>query len=245
MAETVEPVDVFPDGDEPTGQDESASVTELLVQLGRDLSGLALCEAQLQGSRNMPEVRRAARDFAAALLVVVALAAAFVFANVAAFEGLSTVVSEWVAALVLCAVWIAVGVSLLIALLIRAGHATGWKWWRVFRTGPTESTGDLEQARADAEQAVLDTLERLAPAITIEIARAAVANAGDRAEDMAEGVLDVGGDLLETSDEIAEAIAEDLPGGGVVNQMWDVALMPGRYGLKVVTTVLKRDEPRD
>jgi hypothetical protein len=241
MAETVEPVDVSPDGDEPTVRDGSPSVKELLVQLGRDLSVLALCEAQLQASRNMPEVRRAARDLAASLLVVAALVAAFVFANVAAFEGLSTVVSGWVAALVLCAVWTAVGVSLLIALLVRAEHATGWKWWRVFRAGPTEPRKDLEQARADAEQAVLDTLERLAPAITVEIATAAVANAGD----MAEGALDVGGDLLETSDEIVEAIADDLPGGGVVNQMWDVALMPGRYGLKVVTTVLKRDEPRD
>jgi hypothetical protein len=58
-------------------------------------------------------------------------------------------------------------------------------------------------------------------------------------------VIDVGEDLLETSDEIVEAIADDLPGGGVVNQIWDVALMPGRYGLKVVTTVLKREEPSD
>lgn len=236
-----EPVDVSPDGDEPTEQDERPSVTELLVQLGRDLSMLAICEAQLEASRNMPEVRRAARDLAVALLVVVALVAAFVFANVAAFEGLSTVVSGWVAALVLCAVWIVVGVSFLSALLVRAGRATGWKWWRVFRAGPTESTKDLEQARADAEEAVRDTLGRLAPAIIIEIAMAAVANA----EDMAEGVLDVGEDLLETSDEIVEAIAEDLPGGGVVNLMWDVVLMPGRYGLKVVTTVLKRDESRD
>lgn len=241
MAETVEPVDVSPDVDESTEQDERPSVTELLVQLGRDLSMLAICEAQLEASRNMPEVRRAARDLAVALLVVVALVAAFVFANVAAFEGLSTVVSGWVAALVLCAVWIVVGVSFLSALLVRAGRATGWKWWRVFRAGPTESTKDLEQARADAEEAVRDTLGRLAPAIIIEIAMAAVANA----EDMAEGVLDVGEDLLETSDEIVEAIADDLPGGGVVNQMWDVVLMPGRYGLKVVTTVLKRDESRD
>jgi hypothetical protein len=241
MAETVDPEATSPDGDEPGEQDESPSLTELLVQLGRDLSVLALCEAQLQASRNMPEVRRAARDLAAALLVAVALVSAFVFANVAAFQGLSTVVSGWVAALVFCAVWLALGLSLLIALLVRAGHATGWRWWRVFRAGPAESLKDLEQARADAEQAVRDTLEQLAPAITIEIATAAVANAGD----MAEGVLDVGDDLLETSDEIVEAIAEDLPGGGVVNQMWDVVLMPGRYGLKVVTTVLKRDEPRD
>jgi len=241
MAETVEPADVSPDGDEPSEQDESPSVTELVVQLGRDLSVLALCEAQLLASRNLPEVRRAARDLAAALLVGAALATAFVFANVAAFEGLSTAVSGWVAALVLCAVWLAVGVSLLAALLVRAGRATGWRWWRVFRAGPTEPTRDLEQAREDAEQAVLDTLEQLAPAITVEIATAAVANAGD----MAEGVLDVGGDILEASDEFVEAIAEDLPAGGVVNQIWDVALMPGRYGLKVVTTVLKRDETND
>jgi hypothetical protein len=237
MAETVEPVDVSPDGDEPSEPGESPSVTELVVQLGRDLSVLALCEAQLRASRNMPEVRRAARDLAAALLVGLALATAFVFANVAAFEGLRAVVSGWVAALLLCAVWLAVGGSLLIALLVRAGRATGWKWWRVFRAGPTDSTKDLEEARADAEQAVLETLERLAPAITIEIATAAVANAGE----MAEGVLDVGEDLLEASDDIVEAIADDLPAGGVVNQIWDVALMPGRYGLKVVTTVLKRE----
>jgi len=241
MAETVDPVATSPDGDELSEQDESPSVTELVVQLGRDLSVLAFCEAQLQASRHMPEVRRAARDLAGALLVVVALLSAFVFANVAAFEGLSTAVSGWVAALVLGAVWIAVGLTLLIALMTRAGHVTGWRWWRVFRAGPAESLKDLEQARADAEQAVRDTLEQLTPAITIEIATAAVSNAGD----MAEGVLDAGDDLLETSDEIVEAIAEDLPGGGVVNQMWDVVLMPGRYGLKVVTTVLKRAEPAD
>lgn len=60
---------------------------------------------------------------------------------------------------------------------------------------------------------------------------------------MAGGVVDAGGDVLEASDDMVEALAEDLPGGGVVNQMWDVVLMPGRYGLRVATTVLKRGEP--
>jgi hypothetical protein len=59
------------------------------------------------------------------------------------------------------------------------------------------------------------------------------------------GVVDVGDDLIEASDDIVEAIAEDLPGGGVVNQMWDVVLMPGRFGLRVATTVLKRGEPTE
>ena len=29
----------------------------------------------------------------------------------------------------------------------------------------------------------------------------------------------------------------------MVNQIWDVALMPGRLGIRVATTVLKRTEP--
>jgi hypothetical protein len=125
--------------------------------------------------------------------------------------------------------------------MVRAGHVTGWKWWRVFSAGPEATLKELDEARADAEQAVRDTLERLAPAISIEIATAALPVAGD----MASGVVDTGQDILETSDEMVEAIAEDLPGGGVVNQMWDVVLIPGRFGLKVATTVLKRDEPTD
>jgi hypothetical protein len=44
---------------------------------------------------------------------------------------------------------------------------------------------------------------------------------------------------------MVEAMAEDLPGGGVVNQMWDVVLMPGRFGFRVATTVLKRGETGD
>jgi hypothetical protein len=130
-----------------------------------------------------------------------------------------------------------------VALAVRAGRVTGWHWWRVFRGGREESLDDLERAREEAEEAVRETLEKLAPAITVEIASAAMPMAGDMAEDMAENVVDVGGDLLEASDEMVEAIVEDIPGGGVVNQMWDVVLMPGRYGLRVATTVLKRGEP--
>jgi Putative Actinobacterial Holin-X, holin superfamily III len=242
VMETVEVVATSPGRDE-TGDtadsEEKEPVTELLVQLGRDVSALAFCEAQLAASRNMPEVRRAARDLAGAVVAAVAFVTAFAFANVAALWGLSNVLSGWLAALVLGAAWLAVAVVLLLALMVRAGHATGWKWWRVFSAGPEETMKDLEQARADAEQAVRDTLERLAPAITVEIATAAVPIAGDMAGD----VVEAGQDILESSDEIVEAIADDLPGGGVVNQMWDVVLMPGRFGLKVATTVLKRGEP--
>jgi hypothetical protein len=227
------------EGSEAAEADEKESVTELAVQLGRDVSVLALCEAQLAASRNMPEVRRAARDLVGALIAVAALLTAFVFANVAAFEGLSIALSGWEAALVLGAAWLVLGLVVLVAVMVRAGHATGWKWWRVFSAGPEEATKDLERARDEAKQAVRETLERLAPAVTVEIATAAVPMAGDIAGDM----VDAGQDILEGSDDIVEAIAEDLPGGGVVAQVWDVVLMPGRFGLKVATTVMKRGEP--
>ncbi len=238
MAETSDPAAAPPDEetDEPNGDE---SVTELLIQLGRDVSVLAFCEAHLAASRNMPQVRRAARDLAAALVAGIAFLAAFVFANVAAMLGLTTALPAWLAALVLTLAWLVVGGVVSVALMVRAGRVTGWKWWRLFTAGRDESLRDLEEARADAEEAVLATLENLAPAITVEIAAAVVPVASGAVS----GVVDVGGDLIEASDDMVEAIAEDLPVGGVVNQMWDVVLMPGRFGLRVATTVLKRGEP--
>ena len=245
MAETVDDVsepsaeDEDEEAQDGEAKDEEApSITELLVRLGRDVSVLVFCEAQLAAARNLPEVRRAARDIAGALVAGLAFLTAFVFANVAALYGLSTVVSSWLAALILCLVWLAVGSALAIALAVRAGNVTGWKWWRVFRAGPEQSLEDLERARVDAERAVRETLTQLAPAITVEIASASVAVAGDMADDLVE----TGEDLLESSEEIVEAIAEDIPGGGVVRQAWSVVLMPGRFGIRVATTVLRRGD---
>lgn len=242
MVDTVDENSASAGENEEAKDEESPSVTELLVLLGRNVSVLVFCEAHLAASRNMPEVRRAARDITGALVAALAFLTAFVFANVTAEHALATQMSPWLAALILCVAWLAVGSALALALSVRAGHVTGWKWWRVFRAGPEESLADLERARADAEQAVRETLMRLAPAITVEIASASVAVAGDVAGDMAEDVVGVGEDLLDSSEEIVEAIAEDLPGGSVVSQMWDVALVPGRYGIKVATTILKRSD---
>lgn len=228
MAETVESI---VDGGSP-------SLTELIVQLGQEVSALVLCEAQLAASRNLPELRRTVRDIVGAFVAAVAFLTAFVFANVAALQALSGSLAAWVAALVLCAAWLALGLLLLLALTVRAGHMTGWKWWRVFAAGPEDTLKDLEHARDNAEKAVRETLARLAPAVTIEIASASVGAAGD----MAGGVVDAGQEILESSDELVEAIAEDLPAGSVVNQMWDVVLMPGRFGFKVATTVLRRGD---
>ena len=238
MTETAEDVASPAAKDEDAKDEETPSITELLVQLGRDVSVLVFLESQLAASRNLPEVRRAARDIAASLIAALAFLTAFVFANVAALHALMGVMSPSLAALALCAAWLALGAVLTLALMVRAGHVTGWRWWRVFRAGPEESLEDLERARTNAEQAVRETLTRLAPAMTVEIATASVAVAGDMAGD----VVEVGSDLIENSDQVVEAIADDLPAGGVVNQMWDVALAPGRFGVKVATTVLRRGE---
>src|SRR5271166_4995229 len=59
------------------------------------------------------------------------------------------------------------------------------------------------------------------------------------------GSSKAGDTVLETSNEIVEEFAEDVPGGGVVNQVWDVALVPGRLGIRVATTALRRGRPAD
>ena len=221
--------------EETAEEGDSPSANELLFQLGHDVTVLAFCEAELQASRNMPAVRRAVRDFVAALVAALALLTAFAFVNVAAFDGLAGTVDPWVAALILGGVWLAVGGVLVFALLVRAGRATGWHWWRVFSTGREETLQDLERARADAEQAVRGTLSRLGPVVAVELASASMPAA-------ASSIVNAGSEMFDSSEEIVEAIVEELPGGSVVNQVWDVVLMPGRFGLKVATTVLKRDE---
>lgn len=229
-------------GEEVTGEDvtaeEARSITELSVQLGHDVGALVFRETQLAIIRNPRRVRRALRNLTAGLFAGLALVTAFAFANVAAMNALRTVMSGWLAALSLCAGWLAIGSALALALSVRAGRATGWRWWRAGRAGREGSLHELERARAEAEDAVRETLGRLAPAMTVEIATAV-------AGDTVGGVVNVGGDLLEATDDVVEELTENLPAGSVVNQMWDVVLMPGRLGVKVATTVLRRGEPRE
>jgi hypothetical protein len=123
-----------------------------------------------------------------------------------------------------------VGGLLAAGLLARVKH---WRVWTIFSASPAEAVTELEEARDEAATAVRETLEQLGPAISIQIATAAIPAAGN----IAEGMMDA-------SEDIVEALAENLPAGSTVNQIWDVALMPGRFGLRVATTVLRRD-PND
>jgi Putative Actinobacterial Holin-X, holin superfamily III len=216
--ETTDSVVASPEEDEA-----EESVSELLEQLGRELAALAFYEGRLVALRNKRQLKQVGLGAVAVLGVVAALLTAFVLANTAALLGLATVMDGWLAALVLAAAWTAVGALLALALWLRAKRAVG------------EEGETVEEARERAEQAVRATLERLAPAITKEIALAAVPTA--------DGVVDFGEDLIEDAEELVEDIVEDLPGGGVVNQVWDVVLAPGRLGIRVATTVLRRGEP--
>jgi hypothetical protein len=232
-----------PGGRKETEEPEDArSLTELLEQLGRELSDLGMSEAALEAARNMPEVRRAARDGVAALVAVVAGLAAFAFLNVAAVDGLSMVLATWLAALVLAAVWITVGGVLFFGFM---GRARRWLLRILLKAPPTEAMETLERERDDAGKAALGTLERLGPALATQIALAAVPDAGEVAGDVAGSVVEVSDNLLDASDEIVDVITEEIPGGGVVSQVWAVAVRPGRLGIKVATTVLRRGRPAD
>src|SRR5215471_5667659 len=190
MAET-EPAD-----QEGAEDETEQSLTELLEQLGRQMSALVFYEARLQASRHNDEIRLAVGGVVVALVAALAFLTAFALANVAAVRALQSNLSDWIAPLVLAGAWAALGV--VIALVVRA-RAKRMRAWKV---------KDAEEARAEAEQAVRDTLEQLAPVITKEIALAAVPMAGD----MAGGVIDAGEEILDTADEILDNITDDIPG---------------------------------
>jgi hypothetical protein len=212
------------------------SATELVEELGRELAALAICEGRLESARNAPEVRRAAAGAGAAVAAGVAVLTAFALANVAAVAGLATVLPTWLAAVVLAVAWAAVGAALALPLAARARRLP---LWTAFGRVSEDDLAELAQARDEAGHAVRETLERLGPALAVEVASAAIPAAGD----IAGGVVESADGLLEASDDIVESLAAEIPAGGVVNQIWDVVLMPGRFGLRVATTVLRRDAP--
>ena len=191
--------------------------------------GLALSEAEVWTARHSAEVKRAARNFAVLALIGVGFLAAFAFLNVAAFSGLSTTLSPWLSALVLAAVWLVIAG---LASVVVIGHLRRSPLWGVFTARPTEAIDELEQTRKEAGEAVQETIGQLVPALSIEIATAAIPSAGG----IASGVVGAGEELLEASDEIVDSIIDELPAGSVVNQIWGVVLMPGRFGLRVATT---------
>jgi hypothetical protein len=217
------------------GEDSDESVAELVEQLGRDASRLALREAALGSSRRVPEPRRVALGAAALVVLVLAFAAAFALANWAAVSGLSAIVPSWLAALALAVCWLAVGTTLVAVLVRRMGDSRSVVWWRMVGADRREAVRALQESRDEAEQALRDTIDRLAEAV----AHAALGEVEDAVDSLGEAAADAGDELLEASEDFVGAIEEQLPAGGSVGQVVDVVLFPGRLGLRIATTVLR------
>ncbi len=229
LAQTVESVNAS-----RTEVGAEQSLAELLEQLGRQVSALALCETRLAAARREPELRRAAGTVAVALLAALAFLTAFALANTAALRALSPALSDWGAALVLAAAWTAVGA--VVALWLRARAS------RVKRL----TVQDAAEARHEAERAMQATIEQLRPAISREVALVAVPMAIHIASDLAaeagDEIVETADEIIEGADDVVEALMEDVAGSGAVNQVWDVVLLPGRFCVRVASGVLKRDD---
>jgi len=212
------------------------SVSDLLEKLGHDTGGLIVCEVQVKTVQRAPELQRAIHTLLLALIAGVAAIAAFVLLNWAAVEALSTSLSGWRAPAVLAGAWILVGLTVVVALVVRRGRGSGKPWWLTMRSDPAAALKDREEARGQAEEAIRETLKDLAVAVTREtearIAAAILPLAG--------GVAEVGEDLLEASEDIVEAIEEEMPGGSVIAQAIDVALIPARFGMRIVSRAAGR-----
>ena len=214
-------------------EDDQESLTDLLEAVGQQISGLAAIQSRIAAAEHAPELRQAGRDGVTGVVALVALVTAFGLLNWAAVNALSDRLPTWRAPLVLAAVWLVVG-AVLAAVLWRSASRS-----RIGgllpRPGTSSEAKDYEAAREEALQQLRETLERLAAAVTAQIAAAAVA--------APEALLDVADDVLETADDAVDAVVEQVPFGSTVGQAVDFALIPSRFGMRVVTTVIRRGSP--
>jgi putative superfamily III holin-X len=228
---TTEPVETDA-ASPPDAEDDRESITELLEQFSRDSSAVVLREMELTAARHDSELRRGGRDASSLALAGVAIGTAFLLANWAAVRGLSGSLSSWRAPLVLAAVWLVVGAALAAKPMARLRRLVG-------RSAEPIPIADREQARDDAVQTARESLERLAEGVADEVesrmVSAVVPTAG--------GMVEAGEALIEASDELLEDVVDQMPGGSVVGQVIDFALIPGRFGIRIVTTVLRGGGP--
>jgi hypothetical protein len=231
-----------------TGEVERRSVSEVAEEVGRATATLAFRRAQLALAEQAPEVQRTTRALAAAGICAVALLTAFVFGNWAVASALSSPLPGWRAPVVLAAVWLAIGV-LVAAMLLRSERAA-WKWLRGLGADEGETMRLRQEALDEAEQTLRRSLDRLSDAIALaaeeRIAGAILPVAGGMV-DVGEDMVEATDDVLEAADEITDVVEEAVPGGVVVNRAVDLALAPGRLGVRVARSVftLGRNETEE
>ena len=84
----------------------------------------------------------------------------------------------------------------------------------------------------------------------LEVLDDAIVHQSDRPDDVrmciahgGRAMVDATDEIIEKADEITDVIEERLPGGVVVNRAFDFVLMPGRFGVRVVRSVLSVERP--
>jgi hypothetical protein len=215
-------------------------VSERAEEVARAAAVLSLRGAELAAARRAPELRPVARDLAGVAVLAVAGITAFGFANWAAASALSTTMSDWAAALVLAAVWIAIGVT--VASLLLRGGPLSRNWRRVVAPAAAdnlqERQGAVDEAGRNLRTAIDEFGEAVALAAEQKIAAAVLPLAGGMVE-VGEEMVEATDEIIEKADEITDAIEESVPGGIVVNRVIDFVLVPGRFGIRIARSVLQ------
>jgi Putative Actinobacterial Holin-X, holin superfamily III len=222
-----------PKAEEPAYDEDGIvePISDLVDHVGRKTGTLVVREVELAAARRTPAIRRAGRDVAIAAFATTSLVAAFALANWAAVVALADVLANWLAPLLLAAAWLALGVALVVALRHRYRGIASWT------ADHAELVRQRDRARDEAEAELRDAIEILAETV----AASAEARIRDAVVPTADGVVDAGEDILDVADDLTDAIEEAVPGGGLVNGALDLALLPGRFGVRVARAVLVRD----
>ncbi len=229
---TTEPNDEATEPDAEGGEPEK-SPADILEQVGRDASVLLLRELQLTASRHDEEIRRALRNLTIAAVAAVAFLTAFVMVNWAIVLALQGPLPGWRAPLVVGAAWLALAAAGAIFLATRPEGVAG------IRAALTATGGDdtgLEDARDRAEQKMRESIAELSGVVASQtgviIAAAIVPFTG--------GAMEAGEKILDSADEITDRLEDaGLPGGRIANQVFDVALVPGRLFIRVTSAAFK------
>ena len=214
-------------------------VSERAEEVARAAATLSVRGAELAAARRTPELRPIARDVAVVGFLALALITAFGFGNWAAASALSTVLTDWEAALVLAAAWIVVGVAAA-ALLLRGGPLAR-NWRRVAAPSSEENLQERREAVDEADRRLREAIDQFGAAIADaaeqKIAAAVLPLAGGMVE-VGEDMVDATDEIIEKADEITDVIEQQLPGGVVINRVVDLVLVPGRFGIRIARSVL-------
>jgi hypothetical protein len=228
--------------DEP--HEHEASVNDRVEEVARASAVLALRGAELEALRRRDEVARAGRAGAGLVALAVAGAAVFVFANWAAERALSTVLSGWRAPLVLAGAWLVV--ALVAAVVVLRAEP---RLRHLRPSAPADPEAELAKREAafdEAQTALRESVEGLTTAIATAAGKqVADAMVPDGIADFGEDVMDAGEGVIEKVDDVTDVIEARIPGGVIVNRAVDVALVPGRFGVRVARVVLSYGQPPD